>query len=632
MAFPVTVSSSRSSADAPGKYGPFFVGSNRYLILSYYDTGAFQGYLEAWKSTDGGSTWNMVGGEGPATAQSEGFPAPYTAAQSTIDPTKIYAFTLDPGTFQVAPVLFDASTDSWGTYLAEPSPPPSFIQIGTGQLFIIACHRTSDNAFILALPGDIYTDASSEQHQIVSFAVYDVAANSWSSWADMGYTDYASVIGWHQVPCGIVLRSDGKISLFMQQITHSVPNSSTTGSVGDGASLSIPWYVDSLFVECWGGGGGGAGGNSATPVNTAPGGGGGSGQYATGTVAVTPNTTVGPASVGAGGASDTGTGSGGDGGATTFLGVSAGGGSGGTIPAGGGGAHDGGNGYNDSGGFGGGGGGGGSDNADGSGTDGSDGTIYTGPPGSINGGDGGFGGSMVSDYGLGQGSGGSGGSWDPTAPGFADGGNGNQPGGGGGGGGYDCTVSGIGGDGQVNYTWTPVQGTVYRSRLWQQVINSDNSLGTLEEISDGEFAMQAYEMPVIPMPFDCVALAGSVAIAFSGAYATTEYANIEAGRGVNADPITFTLALYSSGNSGANVNPSPALSGNGTTAYLSYTSTPGGTPTFNYREDTGSGFGAPTSFGSFADEFTRVQAGAGPGDEITFGTPTQASDLFQPPV
>lgn len=636
MAFPNTVFPAQSP-EMPSKYGPFYVGSVRYLFLYYIGTD-FDTHFIVRTSTDG-ATWTtafdttdfpLVPSNGPF----------YHCAQSTLDPTKIYIIQNNFASSGIVQVLVYDTVAATLTVLASPGFPP---QLPGQALSFMVCYRPIDNSLVFCVLGDIYTDPSFEDHPIPSFAVYDIASDTWGAYTDLSFTDYPTVISWTTVLCGMVCGDDNVVHVFMQQITTGVPDFVAFFTDGSG-NFFAPWYASTTGTfEAWGGGGGGGGGNGVSIVPHIPGGGGAAGEYILTSVPIIPIATNGPIVVGLGGAPDSSLTKGDDGGATSFAGASAGGGEGGsaTGTGGSGPGAPGGDGYDDSGGDGGGGGGGATSNSAGTGTAGADGVLYTGPPGMNNGGPGGEGGTIPIDPGVGQGQGGAGGSWDPTDIGGAVGGNAGQPGGGGGGTGNEGLVAGAGGDGEYGLSIPGVQGTVYPSRLWQQAILVDNSLGTLSEISDGQFPMQPAPRPFTTpyaVPFDCVAYAGGIAITFSGVTATagagtaTRYDNIEVGRAANADPLSFDLQKFSSGNSGTFVSPWPALSADGATVYCSYVSYGSTVPVFRYRTDVGAGFGPPSDWGPFNDGGTRLQGGVvASTNEVTFGTAGYALyDASQP--
>ena len=637
MSFPVTVDLITQSAEAPGKYGPFLVGSNRYLVLITQigpdGDGNYTPYLSAYKSTDGGQTWNEVdaGARPPGgnVSGSLGSPVSYTCVQSSTDHAKIYTLYVDPDVDQFAVVAFDASTDLWGVLLSDSgiggNPPSSQMN----QSFMAAVYRP-DDTILLAFAGDTYTDASGEQHIITSLVSYDVTANTWGSQFDADYDDYGSVIGWHQVPCGMVIDAGGTAHLFTQQVTHAVPASVQNGVVGGAA----PWYATTVDIECWGDGGGGA-----SAVSAAAGGGGGAGAYASGSTGISgtfPSATIGPGGAGGvGGGSQPGTADGQDGSGTTCGGVTAAGGQGALADGSGNPGGNGGAGYVTGIPFpGGAGGGGGSDTAYGSGSAGSAGVVFDGTDGDPNGGNGG-------DPGPGGfGNGGAGGTYNPADfdGAFSEGGDGSQPGGGGGGAAIPSFAisptlpnnGGPGGAGDVSLTYTPAQGTVYNSRLWQQAIAADNTLGTLQEIDDGEFPIQSYECFLALMPFDCAAHGSAIAICFSGAYNTTGYQNIEVMTGTAADPISFSATVFAPGGAGLQ-DPSAAacfdLTGGLYVAHMQI----GASTVFVSRK--GPGFGTASTYGTFGDPGCRVQAAnfGSVAPEITFGVPSAAGEVWNPP-
>lgn len=611
MAFPVTVAADTNSCETPGKYGPFFRGSNRYLILAFQEVVADipHAYLKAYKSTDGGNTWSEVDGAGRPEILTSDItkPAKYTCCQSTTDTEKIYALAFDPATQQPGIWLFDASTDLWGTLLAVADSPITSVDSANG--FMCAEHRPGE--VVLAMPYAVVAGADSETHKYPGFVVFNEAGVTWSSWTVLEYVDYASSIGWHQVPCGITLDSDGGIRVFMQQVTHRVSRRRVSLTFSSSGFFDAPWYCTSVDVIATGPGGGG---NPPMGGSGVVGGGGGGGGCSTGTEAVTPLSSN-AVTVGTGGASgDPGSGpstfgavSGGEGGAgSSGAGTGGGAGGSGTQPGGNGG-DSGAAGFT-------GGGGGGSGSAT---TPGGDGET---PSGIADGGAGG----------TGQGAGGSGGNGSPFTP-PVTGQAGGFPGGGGGGHGVadiDPDTGNTGADGKVELSYLPVQGTVYDSRLWQQLINADNSLGTLEEITEGAFPIQPFEQPVLPMPLDCKAGTGFIALRFTGANGTT-YADIALGRGNNADPVAYAFTNVDGGNAGSGINVSPGIAVNGANVYTGYHAVPADPDaSFRYRVNAG----GASSYGVFADAHSRVQAGFLSGiPEITFGTPTTATVDYNPP-
>ena len=603
MPFPVTVSAVTQSAEAPGKYGPFLIGSDRYEILVLpvlvdAPSNSYQSYFSVYKSSDGGTTWvEVFAGSRPQAGIGTIGPlaTPYTCAQSQTDSTKILVFYVNSSSNFLGILEFDTSA-GWNTGLSD-SPWQLFTQFP----FISAAHRAFDNTMLAVSTQGVFEDSSGETHFFPQAIVYDVAGDSWGTPFDLGYSDYASVIGWHQVPCGIALDSDGVAHVFSQQVTHAVQLSPK--GIPTSIDFTAPWDCTSVDIALWGDGGGGGGASI-----TQGGAGGAAGQLVTANVPVTPLSTLFAATVGTGGSA--GAFNGADGGAgtgTSYLAQTATGGAGGITGGG------------SSGITGGGGGGDGSDTSFGAGTTGSPGVAYDGFNGGANGGQGGNPGP------LGSGSGGTGGSYFDLPLSFADvGGGGQQPGGGGGGGasnGANGADGGAGGAGEASASYQPTQGSTYNSRLWQQAVNADNSLGTLAAIDDGEFPIQSFEDNVVLMPFDCAAGTGFVVITFSGAYNTVGNSKVEAMRGDNADPISFTGQLVNAGS--VSIEPSPAIAvdslGKVFCAYKKITSLPNAN--FVYRKDDGTGFGSEQSFGLYADPFCRVQIAAfSDTPELTFGT------------
>jgi hypothetical protein len=598
VSFPIVIDAGASAPEQPAGFGPFLVGSNRY-VLNF-----ISGQLVMKKSTNGGDTWATVG-TGPAIATASDLsqqPADYVAAcacQSTADPTKIFVCFLTPFPAALALSTFTAGADSWGA--------PVTSSVGSAGIGCCA-YRASDNSVWLAATGATTVTINGLDHNIASVIRYDVAGAAWddgSGWTDLGYQDYVDAVGntiWNQRPCGIVAQSDGTLRVFMQQITRESDTTPVSLVISGTGTFNTPGDCVEISLACVGGGGGGG-----SPTDAGNGGGGGGAYASLSALAVVPGTSY-PVTVGLGGAADA------PGGQTDFNGnCVAPGGLPGVNPTGGAGGaatHSGGDGG--PGATGGGGGGGG---AAGPGGDGGDGTTGGGGLGGP-GGPGGPGGG-------GLGAGGTGGS-NPTSP---NGDIGQAFGGGGGGGsGLAMSVGGAGADGVMQVTYTPFTNS-HAGRMWQQSISPTNTLGTLTEITQGT-------MPIGngPVQFDCKAGAGFVVIGFSGVTATGN-GSILVGKGNNAsDAITFTFQTISVGNAGSGIAPSPALAISGTTVYCAYLSAASlAAVNFSYRTDTGAGFGPAIVLGSFADAGTRIVAAfLGGGLNIAFGTPTTASTTYAP--
>jgi hypothetical protein len=407
----------------------------------------------------------------------------------------------------------------------------------------------------------------------------------------------------------VIDSASGKAVALMQQVARAGPgNSVSTQITAPGAfSIALPADVPATGnAQLWGAGGGGSPGTDI-------GSGGGGGAFKAGTVNLTPSGTL-TGTVGAGGAS------GADGNATTCQTLTGNPGHAGTAgllaPGGAGGAgdHNGGAGATTNGGGTTGGGGGGSALAT---ADGSDGIAG----GATNGGAGG----------AGQGAGGAGGNDNPFNP-PTGGQPGANPGGGGGGhGGADLTTPGgnNGGDGEFDVTWISVRNT-NDCRVFQQLINPDNSLGTLSEIVAGRYPARDKNAQPIPISFDSATFGGLVFIVFTGATSTGGTANITVGAGILADPVSFVAITFSSGNGGNGRDSSPAIAAATGALYCSYISAPTGQPvSFLARLKSGSGFGPPATIGTLSSgdvhAFSRLQAQIFAGAlELTWGTPASA--------
>jgi hypothetical protein len=364
-------------------------------------------------------------------------------------------------------------------------------------------------------------------------------------------------------------------------------------------------------VDVTGGSGGGAG---AGPADG--GGGGGGGESSQTTVPATPLANV-PFVVGAGGAQNT---DGGDSDWDSGL-IVAGGGKLGAAPAGGVGGTgtnpggDGGDGAGTSGG-----GGGGMGTIDGPGLDGVDGD-------GTNGGVGGL-----------DGSGNSGGGKGGQVLNNQEDGNVGQRGGGGGAssnGGLNVGDGGQGADGQILLVYTPFTNS-HPSRMWQQSIHPDNSLGVLTEIVEGEYPIDGGGQRLvngggIGVPFDCKAGNGFVVIAFTWTTASG-LTNMMVGKAPDADVLVFVFQTIDTGNLGSGIDPTPALAVKATgVLVLVYVSAPDlVTVSYVRRVDTGTGFGAAIGIGAFNDAGCRLRAEFFNDKTMgTFGQPTQAEASYQ---
>lgn len=591
-AFPVTLDSIGQTAEAPGLYGPFLVGTALYVINTTEDN-LLGPLLLALKSTDNGATWSEVDpGNRPTPSGTQ-----YTCCQSSLDPTQIYVIYIDPNTSMVTVQLFNAGSDTWGALL------------GAAFLggFNTAVYRPADNSIIILSNGADSTPDG--QHNIVSFSVFDILAGTFTAPADLGFVDYSDPTLWNLKACGAVLRSDGAISVFMQQATRlSLANVQVLDFFpGSSSPFQIPFDCPSIdLLQLWGAGGGGGGNGGADN-----GGGGGGGYTSVTNHPVTPLANI-PIAVGAGGAQNA------DGGDTDWNTgeFTAGGGKKGVVTAGGaggGGTNAGGKGGDGLGTAGGGGGGAGGPTGVGSPGVDSDGTHKGtgGPGGGPGAGNGGAGGQVLS----GQYS--------------AVGGSGNGGGGGGASsdGGLNIGQGGAGADGLIQLTYTPFTNS-HPSRMWQQTIKADNSLGALTEITEGTFPIGGGGEAGL-VPFDCKAGDGFVAIVFAWVTATG-LTQMLVGKADNADVLAFTFQAVDIGAT-AGIDPEPALCIRPSGAlHLCYVSADD-LVNVNYklRRDSGSGFGPAIAIGTFADAGCRLQTAFLLGFTTgAFGTPTQASTQF----
>lgn len=566
MAFPTIISPVFSSVEPPGKHGPFFVGSNIYVI-NIDQTLGDPGPIAMMKSTDGGKTWvpQDVPGQFLITGNSP------CACQNSVDPTQIYIVYNDDS-FVTSLVTFDAGTDTWSA---------SRVQTTNGRPGV-CCYRESDNRVVVAFQGSTVTTFFIN-HSIVSAFEFDIASQAWGTSFDLDYLDYADVTLWNLFPSAIAARDDGKLSVFYQQKTDASESVQKTGGFGAGTgTFQVPGdciLFDTVDVVAGGGGGspgvGGAGG----------GGGGWDGGAA---IAASPGATSGY-TVGSGG-SGAAPGPATAGGSSTFLGFNALGGGGGSVAGGTGGAGSNSGGTGGSGASGGGGGGGIAASSLGPGANGADATIL---------GPGGNGGNSAPP--------------NPATSGFPG-----INGGGGGGNGEAGGNGGDGGDGFISFAYTPFT-NAHDGRFFHQVINPDNTLGTLQEITEGEFPFDN----IIPFACDADAGEGFVTVAFSGVNATTN-ADIMVGRAPNADALVFDWQTISADNAGSELDSSPAIAADGKKTYLVSVAAPSVTDvTFKLRADTGTGFGPASNLGKFADQGCRLQIKAAAGKAgITFGTPT----------
>lgn len=614
MAFPTTVDAAVSSAEQPGKYGPFLCLGARFLVTLSVDQMAVTATLTVKKSTDGGVSWITGSTVGAPLASYSGAPqfVPY-AVCDYIPGTSLLIAYFD-ASIGLALVAYDYSSDTWGSPQSIPAPPAGlFSGEGSIPLYQIAlAFSASDSSLLLSLAGNTVS-LDDVSHAISNFNRFDILGATWSGWIDLGYQDYGDVTTWDLLPCGLVIDSvTGVACAFLQQVSRA----------GPGDPVTQQFFADDTFVkpgdapaagtaEAWGGGGGGN--PPGAGPSGVPGSGGGGGAYSSGAVTLTDGAAI---------VVDPGGLSGAAGAASSFDVVTAGGGdpgvSGTSAPGGAGGAGDeagGAGGDSGSGGMTGGGGGG---------------SGALGVPGSP----GDAGGPVLGGAGgAGAGQGGQGGNDSPFNP-PVQGSPGGIPGGGGGGHGVsDLTPpfdANTGGGGQVNISWVPIRNT-HDGRMWQQVINPDNSLGALTEITQGSFPSRSKGAQPIPISFDAAILGGKVSIAFTGASSTSGFDNVSVGVGALADPVSFAFSSFSSGNGGNGSDSCPAVAPGAAGLFCCYISTPDSSPvSFLYRLAPSSTFGAAVTIGTLnlADMRgrSRLQANVlAASPEVTFGTPTVAT-------
>lgn len=621
MSFPITINAAASAIEQPSHYGPWFHGADIY-VLNYLADSPPQLIME--KSTDGGATWAVVG-TGPTVLDGTSFfgfsKADYVVAcacQSTADATKLYVCYLTVPDMSsnvfVAMTPFTMGGDTWGS--------PVVSADGLLNPATISCcaYRQADNSIIVAGYGFSIVTLEFLDHLISSYIVLDVTGGTWNTLADLGYQDYTDMLGgtlWNQRPCGIVCDSSGNTHVFMQQLTKLSSTDPVVVSTNEDLVFTAPGDCFQLDdVESWGGGG--AGGSKSGFAN---GGGGGASYEHLTSLAVTPGTSY-PITIGLG-AQPIIDADGAIGAQSDIDGnCIAVGGLGGTQQTGGAGGigselgGDGGDG-NPSGQIPHSGGGGGAAGGPlGPGLRGTDGDLSTGGPGGTgadpagSGGSGGFDVNTASPDGqigqtLGGGGGGSSGQF------FVDEGR--------------LSIGGAGADGLLRFQYTRFTNS-HPGRLWQQAIHSDNSLGTLSEITEGSCPIGNG-----PFQFDVKVSATQVAIAFSGVTATLND-DMSVGKATNGpNVLTFSFQTVSAGNSGSEIAPAPAIAWDGTDLYLAYLSAPDiATVHYLSRKDSGSGFGPPGTIGTFADAGCRIATEFHTSLRVTFGTPTTASTRYAP--
>lgn len=555
MAFPNTVDAQAQSPNQPAQYGPFFNGSSIYLfVCSTPDQTNF--FASARVSTNGGVTWTesdianrpqIVG----ATS--------YCCAQLG---TNVYVFAVDPNTgSDVTVSRFDLVAKTWTTGLATLA----------AAITSLAVSRTSD--IILLTQTSITTQGV--VHSIASFAAYNVAGNSWSAVTPMDFSDYASSANWNTEAFAGVLDSSGNVQIATQQYTwagNGVPvdfflDSDTTFTVPADCSALL-----SIVVQAGGGGGDNAVGGQ---------GGGAGGRAFIASQAVTAGTML-AVFPGQGGVGDQ------DGGASSFNGLSATGGSAGNHTS-----------------LGGVGNGGSANLSGGNGLAGIGGVRA------------GNGGGLPTNSANGvNGAGGLGGTLTPPAPG------GNGPGGGGNG--ESLATGGSGSDGFVSFNYIPIRGD-FSSRGFIQSILPNNSLGSLTYIPQLDFPEGTSVNDIFFIPMALVAIPGSIVIAFSGANFTSGYDFMAVGQASNSTTPAFSFNLYSTGNSGSGANPGLSLAAGGSNIYLVYLSSPSlSVATVKYILNGGS----PVTLGSGNFNGALISVGFNGTLQIAFGAPTTAQNSY----
>lgn len=619
MAFPNLIDATVATADMPGRYGPFANGSNCYsVVVKRISNTAF---LQAMKSTDKGVTWVAQDtANNPSVGTNQGGTVLYSCGQLG---TVIYALAegASGSDFTTSLFSFDTSTDTWATLTGVQLDNGISFRYCNGFFNLVA--RATDLIFVAPVSA---VNLNGIQHFIPAFAVYDIAGDSWSSFTDLDYSDYAGApTDWNLLPVGAVLDSDGRVVIATEQITYLDNSGQQTFNPPPGDS-ELPLdcdLIDSVFVF---GAGGGFSGDALSDLGT--GGGGGGALAQSNDLTVTPGETI-STTIGAGGAVGT------DGGVSSFV-CSAGttqadGGKGSpsNLTGGAGGDAsisigdikvDGGTGGSVVVGGGSGAGGGGAAGANG--VDGSEGgTLEPGGAGGAGGAGGGDGGFGASYDGTGTPTG------DVGQPGV-------NPGGGCGGASNGYDFGGLlpfGADGGVTVLYTPTRGS-NDGRLFFQAILADNSLGALTNVADGDFPIQSPLSLGIPFPIDLKAGNGFIGVVLSGVNTTNFNENILVGTSPNGDSPAFDFVSLDVAQGGSQSNPSPALAidvntGDLYTVFLSCPAPPAAKFMVSVNNGPVTQFGAGNNSAGarIVADFLAAQL------QMQFGVPTQASTRYSSP-
>lgn len=173
------------------------------------------------------------------------------------------------------------------------------------------------------------------------------------------------------------------------------------------------------------------------------------------------------------------------------------------------------------------------------------------------------------------------------------------------------------------------------SRVFQQAINSDNSLGTLEEIVE----LQSPQSPQYINNFlvlEAKSRNGKIALTVYDYASTLGTGIVKVSVADSANPIVFTFTEFDSVNTGVeDPNPSPVFVGS--KVYCVYKSLGDITVDFKYIEITDNIIGSKHTIGSLpiADDrrYSRVVCNSFNGKiVISFGVPVKAGYVIYPPL
>lgn len=251
MAFPVTITNNGSIAPGTTSFpGPLRVGTVFYTFPLFGG-----GFLNCFKSTDGGNTWVQVGGNSAAVENN-------TEYTSLVVGTKIYTVCIKPGvggTRNIQVIAFDTGTDTW---VAPVDTGNTQGFGGNSNEFLAASYRVSDNTIIVCTTQTnatplrtfyfVYNIGTATAGPQIPCGEVGADLNNWDCRAILpgnGFTHFYFIVfdGLTFAAIHTQSISDGGVLSAVQLIDSSVvANSPCYFETGDGTTICLGWTPDTF--------------------------------------------------------------------------------------------------------------------------------------------------------------------------------------------------------------------------------------------------------------------------------------------------------------------------------------------------------------------------------------------------